>query len=703
MVWSDGPVDSAGGHIAFGVRGIASFELRARGANRSLHSGNWGGVVPNPLWTLVHLLASMRDPGGRITVEGFGDAVEPLGATERVALDRLPVDVEAVKAELGLAELDAPAGRGFAERLAAWPTLTINGLHGGYGGEGTQTVLPSAAVAKCDVRLVHAQRAGDVYERLRRTSAATPPGSSSSARARWSRRGPRWTRPSPRRSAGMAAAQGADPLLVPVLGGSLPLHVFTGVLGLPTFGIPLGNPDQANHAPDENLDLDRFHTGVKTAAAVLAKLGLSEGAHFRHHGRVTTLPPGTPAPPWPARDRPAGRAPSPAVRDRRARGDGLRHRHGGPVVGARPGGRPGGHPSSRPASPAPGGGRGRRLRHPGRRAGQDGRHHHPPDRRHHRPRERPGDPARPAWPSYHRLPLTWHQEHSAGELLSRAEGDLDAASEILLAAAVRHRGGDHAWRGRGLAIPGRPVPGHPGHARGPGHRGPQPGLPAPGGAPTTLGQERLGDMSAVAHESFDGALVVKALQAEEAAGRRFADKAERLRDARIEAARVTANFEAGLDVLPAVTTVALLVVGVWRIEQGAITAGTLVGLINLFALLIWPLRLIGVRARGHAAGGRRLRAGRRRSWPSRSRRRSLAAAAGASGGLLGAGRGPGRVRLRGRRRGAVRGVVPGPGRRHRGPGRAHRVGQVDPGPAPGPPRSPPTGAASGSAAATWPG
>ena len=100
-------------------------------------------------------------------------------------------------------------------------------------------------------------------------------------------------------------------------------------------------------------------------------------------------------------------------------------------------------------------------------------------------------------------------------------------------------------------------------------------------------------MSAVAHESFDGALVVKALQAEEAEGRRFADKAELLRDARIEAARVTANFEASLDVLPAVTTVALLVIGVWRIEQGAITAGTLVGLINLFALLIWPLRLIG--------------------------------------------------------------------------------------------------------------
>jgi acetylornithine deacetylase/succinyl-diaminopimelate desuccinylase-like protein len=280
VVWSDGPIDPAGGwRLVFGVRGIASFELRARGANRSLHSGNWGGVAPNPLWTLVHLLASMRDPGGRITVEGFGDAVEPLGATERAALDRLPVDVEAVKAELGLAELDAPAGRGFAERLAAWPTLTINGLHGGYGGEGTQTVLPSAAVAKCDVRLVHAQRAEDVYERLEAHVRRHAPG------VELVRQGSMEPSRTPMDSpftapirAGMAAAQGADPLLVPVLGGSLPLHVFTGVLGLPTFGIPLGNPDQANHAPDENLDLDRFQVGVKTAAAVLAKLGSSEGA-----------------------------------------------------------------------------------------------------------------------------------------------------------------------------------------------------------------------------------------------------------------------------------------------------------------------------------------------------------------------------------------------------------------------------------------
>jgi acetylornithine deacetylase/succinyl-diaminopimelate desuccinylase-like protein len=134
-------------------------------------------------------------------------------------------------------------------------------------------------VAKCDVRLVSAQRADHVYARLEAHVARHAPG------VELVRQGSMEPSRTPMDSpftapirAGMAAAQGADPLLVPVLGGSLPLHVFTGVLGLPTFGIPLGNPDQANHAPDENLDLERFTTGIKTAAAVLAELGSSARA-----------------------------------------------------------------------------------------------------------------------------------------------------------------------------------------------------------------------------------------------------------------------------------------------------------------------------------------------------------------------------------------------------------------------------------------
>lgn len=131
VVTSDGPVDESGrSRLLFGVRGVLSFEPRARGANRDLHSGNWGVVAPNPLWTLVHLLASMKNERGEITIDGFHDRVLPLTEAEQRALADLPADVAAITARLGLRALDQPLERGFAERLAAWPTLTINGLHG---------------------------------------------------------------------------------------------------------------------------------------------------------------------------------------------------------------------------------------------------------------------------------------------------------------------------------------------------------------------------------------------------------------------------------------------------------------------------------------------------------------------------------------------------------------------------------------------
>ena len=194
---------------------------------------------------------------------------------------------------------------------------------------------------------------------------------------------------------------------------------------------------------------------------------------------------------------------------------------------------------------------------------------------------------------YHRLPLRWHEQHPAGELLSRTEGDLEAASDILhplpfatgvvtmlVAAATWLVVTDPFLAAVGLLVVPVILTVNLAFQR----RVEE---------PTQLGQERLGAMSAVAHESFDGALVVKALRAEPAEGRRFAASAERLRDARIEAAQVTADFNAALDAIPSLATVVLLVVGAWRIEQGAISAGTLIGIINLFSLLVWPLRLIG--------------------------------------------------------------------------------------------------------------
>src|SRR5262249_6705869 len=167
VITADGPVKENGQAVLrFGVRGVLSFMLQARGANRDLHSGNWGGVAPNPLWTLVHLLATMKNDRGEITIAGFYANIAPPTELERAALASLPIGAERVKQELGLRDFDQPLDRPFADRLSLWPTLTINGLHGGYGGPGSKTVLPHEAFAKCDIRLVEAQTVDEIFAKV---------------------------------------------------------------------------------------------------------------------------------------------------------------------------------------------------------------------------------------------------------------------------------------------------------------------------------------------------------------------------------------------------------------------------------------------------------------------------------------------------------------------------------------------------------
>jgi acetylornithine deacetylase/succinyl-diaminopimelate desuccinylase-like protein len=275
VLTSDGPVHSSGRScILFGVRGVLGFELRARGANQDLHSGNWGGVAPNPLWTLVHLLATMKNDKGEVTIEGFYDDVQPLTALEQEALARIPVDLDAAKQSLGLERLDAPVDRGFYERLSAWPTFTINGLHGGYGGPGMKTVLPHEALAKCDIRLVEAQQPDDIWAKVKDHVRRHAPEvevvyQGSMAPSKTPLDSP-FAEPIRR---GIVAAQGEEPLLQPALGGSLPEYVFTKVLGIPAFTVPYANNDEANHAPNENLEIERFFQGIKTGAAMLTYLG----------------------------------------------------------------------------------------------------------------------------------------------------------------------------------------------------------------------------------------------------------------------------------------------------------------------------------------------------------------------------------------------------------------------------------------------
>ncbi len=271
VITSDGPVHESGrASLMFGVRGIVSFELRARGASRDLHSGNWGGVAPNPLWTLVHLLATMKDINGHITVDGFYDEVQPPSELERKALAELPLNLTKVMKELELTELDAPPERGFYERLSLYPTLTINGLHGGYAGAGSKTVLPHEAIAKCDVRLVEAQRTEDIFSKLETHVKQHAPGVTfirqGAMEPSKTPLGHPFTQPL---IDAITLAQDESPLLIPAMGGSLPDYVFTKKLGIPAFVVPYANPDEANHAPNENLEVSRFFKGIRTGAAML--------------------------------------------------------------------------------------------------------------------------------------------------------------------------------------------------------------------------------------------------------------------------------------------------------------------------------------------------------------------------------------------------------------------------------------------------
>jgi len=275
VIVSDGPVHTSGrSQILFGVRGVLSFELQARGANRDLHSGNWGGIAPNPLWTLVHLLATMKNAQGQITIDGFYDNIQPQTPLEREALAQLPVNTEDIKQSLYLQQLDQPQDRSIPERLSAWPTLTINGLHGGYGGPGSKTVLPHEAFAKCDIRLVEAQTAGEIFAKLQAHVQRHAPNVKIIHQGAMDPSKTPLDSPytEPIRQA-IQAAQGQPPLLVPAMGGSLPNYVFTKTLAIPAFVVPYANADQANHAPNENLELERFFKGIKTGAAMITYVG----------------------------------------------------------------------------------------------------------------------------------------------------------------------------------------------------------------------------------------------------------------------------------------------------------------------------------------------------------------------------------------------------------------------------------------------
>lgn len=282
----DGPTHTSGRpQLTFGVRGVTGLTVTVYGPIRPLHSGHYGNWAPVPGMILARLLSSMKMEDGRVLVDGFYETVEPLGREERAALDALPDTDDELMEELGLARTEgAPAS--LAQRLLL-PSLTVKGMASGNVGALTRNVIPAEATAELGIRLVkgndpvhmqelvedHIRRQGyfivrddpDMETRLAhpRIAKVTRNGGYPAARTEMSL-------PIVREVVGAARRAAPDVLLVPSLGGSLPLYLFTDGLGQPAVIVPIANHDDNQHAPDENLRVGNLWYGMDLYAALLS-------------------------------------------------------------------------------------------------------------------------------------------------------------------------------------------------------------------------------------------------------------------------------------------------------------------------------------------------------------------------------------------------------------------------------------------------
>ena len=276
---ADGPMHrSRRPTLIYGNRGILSVQLDHRTANDDLHSGNFGGPVPNAANELVELLATMYD-GDEVTVDGYYDDVAVSDA-DRNLVDEIPLDEDAIEEELGLSRFATE--KSYYERLLLEPTLTINGVTSGYGGEGMKTIIPHEATAKLDMRLVPDQDPDEIFELVEAHVESELPDASVEKMGTF----PPMKTPLDAPAAdvildAMREVWDADPVEMPLLGGSLPAAHFREEIDVPVLVVPYANPDQGNHSPNEHLDVECFRNGIETSARFLTKYGANETASDR--------------------------------------------------------------------------------------------------------------------------------------------------------------------------------------------------------------------------------------------------------------------------------------------------------------------------------------------------------------------------------------------------------------------------------------
>jgi len=284
-IFCDGPVhQTRKQQVVFGVRGSTTFNLTVYGPNRELHSGHYGNWAPNPAAMIARLVASMRDDEGRVLVPGFYDDVEPLSEMEKKALAAVPDIDRELREELGLGRTEGNGLR--LETLITLPALNIRGLSSAGVGAQSRNVVPSTATASIDIRLVKgmdAKRAVDkVIAHIRQQGYYVTEQEPDDAMRKMYPKICRVSRPggynairAPMDSAiaqkvieAVRRARG-DVILLPNMGGSLPIAPIADAMKAPVIILPIANHDNNQHAHNENMRIQNLWDGIETMAALL--------------------------------------------------------------------------------------------------------------------------------------------------------------------------------------------------------------------------------------------------------------------------------------------------------------------------------------------------------------------------------------------------------------------------------------------------
>lgn len=262
--------------ISTGLRGLCSLEVTVSTANTDLHSGTFGGGVPNALHALISLLNTLHDDKGRVSIEGFYEGVPELTPTMREEFTKQNHNEEQLKNNLGLDALYGEEGYSFVERTGARPTLELNGVYGGFQGEGTKTVIPKEAHAKITCRLVGDQDPSQVLDRIiAHLEANVPTGArlvvTPGEKARAFNMEP--SNPILQTAADSYEQVYGTRALFTKDGGSIPIvETFSRVLKAPVVMMGFGLPDENLHAPNEHFNLENFDKGLLTIVEFLKRL-----------------------------------------------------------------------------------------------------------------------------------------------------------------------------------------------------------------------------------------------------------------------------------------------------------------------------------------------------------------------------------------------------------------------------------------------